>query len=110
VRELENVVERAVITSRAATLYVDRGVLPVIASAESLGERLQDQEREAIETALRSVRGRVSGPTGAAVVLGIPSTTLESKIKRLGIDKFRFKSHREGRRVIPMPGTKSKPA
>jgi formate hydrogenlyase transcriptional activator len=55
--------------------------------------RLQaDQEREIIEAALAESRGRVSGPSGAAAKLGIPSTTLESKIKALRIDKHRFKS------------------
>jgi formate hydrogenlyase transcriptional activator len=50
------------------------------------------QEKEAIEAALAQSHGRVSGPTGAAAKLGVPTTTLDSKIKRLGIDKYRFKS------------------
>ena len=53
---------------------------------------LATRERNAIETALAESQGRVAGPFGAAVRLGVPSTTLESKIKALGIDKRRFKS------------------
>ena len=45
-----------------------------------------------IEAALEESRGRVSGPSGAAAKLGVPTRTLDSKIKRLGIDKYRFKS------------------
>ena len=45
-----------------------------------------------IEAALAESRGRVSGPAGAAAKLGVPTRTLDSKIKRLGIDKYRFKS------------------
>ena len=45
-----------------------------------------------IEAALRESGGRVSGPSGAAVKLGIPGSTLDSKIRSLKIDKNRFKS------------------
>ena len=51
-----------------------------------------DQERERIEDALRRCKGRVSGPTGAAVALGMPASTLDSKIKTLKIDKRRYQS------------------
>ena len=44
-----------------------------------------------IEAALAESHGRISGPAGAAAKLGLPTRTLDSKIKRLGIDKFRFK-------------------
>jgi formate hydrogenlyase transcriptional activator len=50
------------------------------------------REREAIESALLGSRGRVAGSNGAAARLGIPASTLESRIKRLGIDKFRFRN------------------
>jgi formate hydrogenlyase transcriptional activator len=53
---------------------------------------LAHQERQAIEAALAETRGRVAGPFGAAGKLGLPSTTLESKIKALGIDKRPFKA------------------
>jgi transcriptional regulator with GAF, ATPase, and Fis domain len=49
------------------------------------------EEREAIETALAAAAGRVSGPSGAAAQLGLPPSTLESKIRSLKINKFRFK-------------------
>ena len=48
-------------------------------------------EREIIEAALIATRGRVAGPSGAATKLGIPDSTLDSKIKALGISKNRFK-------------------
>jgi formate hydrogenlyase transcriptional activator len=54
------------------------------------------QEKEMIEAALAESRGRISGPTGAAAKLGLPTRTLDSKIKRLGIDKYRFKVSKTG--------------
>ena len=91
VRELENVIERAVILSRNGTLRVERDILPSAVAAGSVNERLQTQEREAIESALRASHGRISGPTGAANALGLAPSTLEFRIKRLGIDKFSFR-------------------
>ena len=96
IRELQNVIERAVILSEDDTFLVDDGWLalespqlqdPTIA----LNEVLSRQEREMIESVLAETGGRVSGPGGAAEKLGIPARTLDSKIKRLGINKFRFK-------------------
>ena len=96
VRELQNVVERAVIISESAALSIDGPWLRgrrsrVGVSAASPPRTLATQEKEAIETALMESKGRVAGPFGAASLLGIPSTTLESKIKALSIDKQRFK-------------------
>jgi formate hydrogenlyase transcriptional activator len=54
--------------------------------------RLLVQEKDMIEAALKETRGRVFGPTGAAAKLGIPRSTLESKIKSLKIDKNRFRT------------------
>ena len=96
IRELQNVIERAVILSEDDTFFVDDGWLagespqlqdPPIA----LDEVLSRQEKEMIESVLAETGGRVSGPGGAATKLGIPARTLDSKIKRLGINKFRFK-------------------
>jgi formate hydrogenlyase transcriptional activator len=56
-----------------------------------IGRKPIAEEREAIETALAATGGRVSGPSGAAAQLNLPSSTLESKIRALKIDKFRFK-------------------
>jgi len=91
IRELQNVVERAVILSEADTFVVDKSWLEG-ESAESspkLGlSALDDREVEMIEAALAETHGRISGPTGAAAKLRIPRQTLESKIRRLGIDKY----------------------
>jgi formate hydrogenlyase transcriptional activator len=92
VRELENVVERAVILSRNGRLRVDREVLPQSeAAAGALDDRLAASERAAIEAALVASRGRVSGPAGAARSLGLAASTLEFRIRKLAIDKFRHR-------------------
>jgi PAS domain S-box-containing protein len=92
IRELQNVVERAVILSETDTFFVDESWLK-LESAESREPReristLSDREVETIEAALADCHGRISGPSGAAAKLGIPRTTLESKIKRFGISKY----------------------
>jgi len=58
----------------------------------ALDGALLAHEKSAIETALENCRGRVSGPSGAAARLGMRASTLESRIRRFGIDKYRFKS------------------
>ncbi len=95
IRELQNVVERAVILSETDTFFVDESWLK-LESAESRHPReglstLSDREVEIIEAALADCHGRISGPSGAAAKLGIPRQTLESKIGRLGIDKYGLK-------------------
>jgi formate hydrogenlyase transcriptional activator len=97
VRELQNVIERAVTLSESTTFTVDEAWLTRQPAAipqanAALGGALLAHEREAIEAALAQCRGRVAGATGAAAKLGVPASTLDSKIKRLGIDKYRFKS------------------
>jgi formate hydrogenlyase transcriptional activator len=103
VRELENVIERAAILSDGDRLVLDVSALGASAPAspERRATSLKSQERRAIEEALRRTRGRVSGPRGAAALLDLPSTTLESKIQKLRIDKHRFQSGREGRSSRP---------
>ena len=95
IRELQNVIERAVIMSDAGTLSVDRRWLaaapPRAASPQPAPQSLRAHEKAVIEGVLAETRGRVSGPFGAAAKLDIPSSTLESKIKALDIDKHRFK-------------------
>jgi len=96
VRELQNVVERAVILCEGATFAVDANWV-VLASPTSAPSgiglaSLADQEKEMIENALTQSRGQVSGPLGAAARLGIPRSTLESRIKSLNIKKYRFRS------------------
>jgi formate hydrogenlyase transcriptional activator len=97
IRELQNVIERAVILSETGPLSVDlRWLSPASRrAAEPLAPRsptLQTQEKVWIEGTLAETKGRVSGPLGAAAKLGIPSSTLESKIKALAIDKRQFKA------------------
>jgi DNA-binding NtrC family response regulator len=99
IRELQNIIERAVILADAPNLSIDPNWLspklaPPPASPLSPGNALMIQERDAIESALLETKGRVAGPYGAAVKLGIPSTTLESKIRSLRIDKHKFKNER----------------
>jgi transcriptional regulator with GAF, ATPase, and Fis domain len=96
IRELQNVVERAVIFSDSDLLYVDQKWLHGPQSRRrpsppTISRTLSTQERDAIEEALMECKGRVAGPFGAASRLGIPSSTLESKIKMLNIDKRRFR-------------------
>jgi formate hydrogenlyase transcriptional activator len=92
IRELQNVVERAVVLCENDTFAVDESWLKR-SSADSPRSQdglsaLTDREVEMIEAALAESRGRISGPSGAAAKLGIPRQTLESKIRRLGIDKY----------------------
>jgi len=97
IRELQNVVERAVILCEGETFFVDETwlthVTPKLAATTApLVADLVEHEREILEAALRESEGVVGGPTGAAVKLGIPRQTLESKIRRLGINRLRFKA------------------
>ena len=62
------------------------------ATGVPLVANLVEREKEMIETALREAQGLISGPTGAATKLGIPRQTLESKIRKLGINRHRFKT------------------
>jgi transcriptional regulator with GAF, ATPase, and Fis domain len=97
IRELQNVIERAVILSDSNTLSIDkqwfsgRPLRPPAVSGAHTGE-LATVEREAVKVALRQSKGRVAGPFGAATRLGVPPSTLESKIKALKLDKRLYKS------------------
>jgi formate hydrogenlyase transcriptional activator len=95
IRELQNIVERSVILCSGDTFSIDEAWLssqaPRLPDGSSrLPDSLEDQEREMIEAALAKSNGRVAGPRGAAAKLGIPPSTLESKIKQLKIEKSRF--------------------
>jgi len=98
IRELQNVIERSVIISEGEDFSVDESWLSRQPAATELrgqielSQRLAVHEKEAIETALSESGGRVYGPSGAAAKLGIPRSTLESKIRSLKIDKNRFKT------------------
>jgi formate hydrogenlyase transcriptional activator len=93
IRELQNVIERAVILGDSETFSVDESWLqPEHESGAGLQPTLSNHQRQMIETALADSRGRVAGPGGAAAKLGLPRTTLESKIKSLHINKNRYRS------------------
>jgi len=97
IRELQNVIERAVILSDAEEFRVDASWLtgapakPAVPSGSLAGD-LAQREKAVIESALREARGVIGGATGAAAKLGIPRQTLESKLRKLGIDRYRFKT------------------
>jgi len=95
IRELQNIVERSVILCSGDTFSIDEAWLSSQGplrpdGSDPLPQTLQDQEKDMIESALARSRGKVAGPRGAAARLGIPPSTLESKIKQLGIEKRRF--------------------
>jgi formate hydrogenlyase transcriptional activator len=91
VRELENTVERAVILSQNGVLRVDAAMLRETPAGLSTPPAARSEELEAIEAALAASHGKVAGETGAAMRLGLPASTVEFRIKKLGIDKFRFR-------------------
>jgi len=94
IRELQNVIERSVIVCETETLLVDESwlVRERPTSSQMLTAELASHERELIEAALAESGGRVSGSAGAAARLGIPASTLESKIRTFKINKHRFKA------------------
>ena len=99
VRELQNVIERAVILSEGETFAVDETWLRRELAAGpkrrgTLNGTLAKQEKEMIEAALAASQGRIPGPSGAAAKLGLLSRTLDSKIRRLKINAYRFKTPR----------------
>jgi PAS domain S-box-containing protein len=98
IRELQNVIERSVILNSGEVFAVDeswlakqpaRGQPQVASPAPSQGRPRSEQEL--IEAALVASRGRVAGRSGAAAKLGVPPSTLDHRIKALGIDKTQFK-------------------
>jgi formate hydrogenlyase transcriptional activator len=96
IRELQNVIERAVILCDGETFTVDQSWMQHDTAAASAGsarltEVLANRQKEMIEAALTQSRGRISGPSGAAVKLGIPRSTLESRIRSLRINKHRVR-------------------
>ncbi|MGD0730820.1 MAG: sigma-54 dependent transcriptional regulator [Terracidiphilus sp.] len=96
IRELQNVIERAVILCEGETFSVEenwvtreQGRIPT--PVAPLAAAIAGREREVIEAALAESKGRISGPSGAAAKLGVPRQTLDSKIANLQISKLRFK-------------------
>jgi formate hydrogenlyase transcriptional activator len=94
VRELQNVIERSVIVCDSDELTVDASWLsgpPGVENRLAQSGTLAAQEKAIVEEALRASGGRVFGPSGAAERLGVNRSTLESKIRALGINKSRFR-------------------
>ncbi|HWY57254.1 MAG TPA: sigma 54-interacting transcriptional regulator, partial [Terriglobales bacterium] len=97
IRELQNVIERSMILCETEIFSIDKNWLPppmTLESKQQVGHRRRFllQEKDMIETALKDTGGRVAGPTGAAVKLGMPRSTMESKIRSFKINKNRFKT------------------
>jgi formate hydrogenlyase transcriptional activator len=97
IRELQNVIERSIILCETEVFSIDQSWLSSQPAATDqkpfdFSEKLAVQEKEMIEAALRETGGQVFGPSGAAARLGMPRSTLESKIRSLKINKNRFKS------------------
>jgi transcriptional regulator with GAF, ATPase, and Fis domain len=98
IRELQNVIERSVIVCETENFSVDETWLPrqplasECKSQSEFSQKLAAQEKEMIEAALSESRGQVFGPSGAAAILGMPRSTVESKIRSLKINKNHFKN------------------
>ena len=97
VRELENLLERALILTPAREPLVLPPEFAVTASPRSASApsrdgvvRLDTAMRQAIERALQASGGQIYGEQGAAALLGVKPTTLQSKMRKLGIDRARF--------------------
>jgi transcriptional regulator with GAF, ATPase, and Fis domain len=101
IRELQNVIGRSVIMCETEYFSVDKTWLaqqPLAIEPKvplDLSQKLAAQEKEMIEAALRESAGRVFGPSGAATKLGMPRSTLESKIRSLKISKNSFRTFAE---------------
>jgi formate hydrogenlyase transcriptional activator len=99
IRELQNIIERSVILCETSSFSIDESWLsPQDLETRTngqleLSDRLAAQEKDMIEAALRECKGRVSGPLGAAVKLGLARSTLESKIRSLKINKNCFRPY-----------------
>jgi transcriptional regulator with GAF, ATPase, and Fis domain len=97
IRELQNVIERSVILCDSGVFVAEPHWFAeqhtgAHGSRTLLNKKLGEQEREMIEAALAETNGRVAGSSGAAARLGVPASTLESKIRTLGIRKAKFKT------------------
>jgi formate hydrogenlyase transcriptional activator len=98
IRELQNLIERGVILADSETFRLEPGSLPqdsgsILEAAPSDSQNTRDQQKARIETALKETRGRIAGPDGAAARLGIPASTLESRIRTLKINKYLFRGN-----------------
>lgn len=95
IRELQNIIERSVILGSSDTFSIDESWLaterlPGPEFSGPMRETLLDQKKKIIEKALSASRGKIAGPDGAAARLGIPPSTLDSKIKQFKIKRTQF--------------------
>jgi formate hydrogenlyase transcriptional activator len=90
IRELQNVIQRAVILCGTQTLAVEEAWLSSTSGSPDPQQPRSSGEKGLIEAALAECHGRISGPNGAAKKLGIRRTTLESRIKKLRINKYQY--------------------
>src|SRR2546425_374954 len=96
IRELQNVIERGVILADSEVFRLEPGTLPEETRTNSQSETVEpqnsrDQQKARIEAVLKETRGRIAGPDGAAARLGVPASTLESRIKTFKINKHAFR-------------------
>jgi DNA-binding NtrC family response regulator len=88
IRELENFIERAVILTRGPLLRAPLSELEMVVETSAVRDSsLESTEREHILRVLRETKGKIGGSDGAAARLGLIRTTLNSKIKKLGIER-----------------------
>ncbi len=90
IRELENFVERAVILSRGPTLHIILAELEPIEGSHVEATTMEEAERQHIVRVLRETKGMIGGPGGAAERLALKRTTLNSKLKKLGIERSEY--------------------
>ncbi len=91
VRELQNVIERSLIIGETTEFSIDKSWVANEPQSPTAATDRKSNERQRIEAALAQSNGKIAGATGAAAKLGIPASTLESKIRSLRINKFQFK-------------------
>jgi transcriptional regulator with GAF, ATPase, and Fis domain len=99
IRQLQNVVEHSAILCDSPVLTIPASLIveqPALRVTSNLDVTLRGDERRLIEQALERAEGRVAGPAGAAAKLGVPASTLESKIRRFNIDKLRYRMRGDG--------------
>jgi transcriptional regulator with GAF, ATPase, and Fis domain len=96
IRELQNVIERSLIVCETDEFTIDKSwlsdvAMPTHSADQASIETFAPGERDLIEAALAQTKGKVSGSSGAAAKLGIPASTLESRIRSMKINKYLFK-------------------
>jgi formate hydrogenlyase transcriptional activator len=91
VRELQNVIERSLIITETNEFSIDKSWVANEPQSSTAATGRKSNERQRIEAALAQSNGKIAGASGAAAILGLPASTLESKIRSLRINKFQFK-------------------